>query len=235
MKLKLTPLYVVSFVCLSFFIMELHEWAHTVVVALVSGSWGLRGFDRWDFPANISISNGQRALATLAGPLINIILIWLGWTKMANRDSLADQSIGCSLVLASMPFGLLLAAVTGGGDLTIGLKLLFSHTDVRHHHLMASIGLAIALLVCVPALVRIFMIMPSWQGRYIFFPIFVVAPVYVHRLFVHDLLNGLLTKSGVDDGLAYFCVLLWTAALLAGWLLTRRRMEMLLVDQELPL
>ena len=235
MKLKLTPLYILSFICLSFFIMELHEWAHTVVVAMVSGEWGPRGFDHWDFPEHVSVSNGQRALATLAGPLINIILIWLGWAKMANRESLADQSIGCSLVLAAMPMGLLQAAVTGGGDLTIGLKQLFSYFDVRYHHLMASIGLAIALLVCIPALVRIFVIMPSWQGRFIFFPVFLFTPVYLHRLIVHDFLNSLLVRSKGDETLPYFCVAVWTVALLVGWLFTRRKMEKLLVDHELPL
>jgi len=235
MKLKLTPLYLLSFICLSFFIMELHEWLHTIVVALVGREWGPRGFDHWDFPEHVSVSAGQRGLATLAGPLINIIIISLGFSKMANRESLTDQSIGCSLVLAAMPMGLLQAAVTGGGDITLGLKMLFAYFDVRHHHLMASLGLAIALLVCIPPLVRIFMIMPSWQARYVFFPIFVFSPVFVHRLIVHDFLNGLMVKYRVDESLAYFCVAIWTVALLAGWLFTRRKLGSLLVDQELPL
>src|SRR5215467_5090682 len=103
MKLKLTPIYILSFLCLSFFIMELHDWLHSAVAALVSGSWGPRGFDRWDFESGLSVSSGQRGLATLAGPLVNFLCIWIGWIKMANRDSLADQSLGCNLVLAALP------------------------------------------------------------------------------------------------------------------------------------
>src|ERR1700760_3342375 len=129
MKLKLTPLYIVSFLCLCFFIMELHDWAHAGVAALVSGGWGPRGFDRWRFDesGHVSISNGQQALATLAGPLVNFLAIGLGWIKMRNQENLADQSLGCSLVLAALPMDMLMGAIKGGGDLTIGLKLLFSH------------------------------------------------------------------------------------------------------------
>jgi hypothetical protein len=235
MKLKLTPLYVLSFLFLTFFVHELHDWAHTVMARLVSGGWGTRGFDSWQFESNAPVSNGQRALATLAGPVVNILLLWFGYTKMATQDSLADQSFGCSLVLATLPLGMLLAAAGGGGDLTSGLKLLSPHTEIYHPHLIAGCGLLIMLLVCIPPLVRTFIILPSWQGKFIFFPIFLILPVWLDHFLVGGLLNRLLKEYEIDEGQAYSWVIFWTAAMLGGWLLTRRRQEMLLVDRELPL
>jgi hypothetical protein len=236
MKLKLTLIYILSFFCLYFFIMELHEWAHTAAAALVSGGWGPRGFDRWQFDesSHVSISNGQRALANFAGPLVNFLAIWIGWRKMGNYENLAEQSFGCSLVLASSPVAMLIAAITGGGDLTIGLKLLFAHQDNIHHHLMSIIGLVIMLIICIPPLVKVFTLLPSWSGRFIFFPLILFAPSYVHK-WVTKGLDGLLLRFEPDEGRAYVWVLVWTAALLAGWFFTRRRLDMLLVDQELPL
>jgi hypothetical protein len=234
MKLKLTPIYILSFLCLTFFIMELHEWLHALIAALVSGSWGPRGFDRWDIGGALSVSNGQRALATLAGPLVNFVVIWIGWIKMGNRDSLADQSLGCNLVLAAQPMGLLIAAFSGGGDTTIGLKLLFSHYDGIYHHLFAILGLLIILVVCIPALIKVFVLLPSWGAKFFYFPIFLLAPMWIHH-FVSKQLDELLKRYEPDEGMAYAVVFFWTIALFGGWLYTRRRLETLLVDSELPL
>ena len=234
MKLKLTPIYILSFLCLSFFIMELHEWLHTCVGALLCGGWGPRGFDRWGIVAGANVSNGQRALATLAGPPANFVAIWIGWIKMGNRENLADQSLGCNLVLAAMPMALLMAGFTGGGDLTIGLKLLFSHYDGMYPHLFASIGLLILLIICVPPLIRIFVLLPSWIAKFVYFPIFLFVPSWLHHL-VMPRLDGLLKRYEMDETLGYAVLFVWTAALLAGWLYTRRRLENLLVDRELPL
>lgn len=234
MKLKLTPLYILCFVCLSFFISELHDWLHAAVAALVSGSWGPRGFDRWEFAANANVSNGQRALATLAGPLVNFMAIWIGWIKMGNRDSLADQSMGCNLVLATMPFPMLMAAFSGGGDTTNGLKLLFSHYDGMYPHLFSIIGLVFILVVTVPPLIRVFILLPSWWAKFLYFPIFVLAPNWLH-IFVNRQLDALLRRYETDESLAYAVVFFWTLLMLGVWIYNRRRLETLLVDSELPL
>jgi len=235
MKLKLTPLYILSFFFLTFFVHELHDWAHTVVVRLVSGGWGHRGFDSWQFESNGAVSNGQRALATLAGPALNLILLWFGWVKMANRNSLADQSFGCSLVLATLPMAMVMAAITGGGDLVTGLRLLFPGTDTAYHHLIPGIGLLILLVACIPPLVRVFRLLPGWPGKFVFLPVFLFVPIWIDHLVVGGLLNRLQTNYESDESLVYIWVILWTAAMFAGWLFTRRALEMLLIDRELSL
>lgn len=234
MKLKPTPLYILSFLFLTFFVHELHDWAHTIMTRLVSGGWGIRGFDRWQFEAGAPISNGQRALATLAGPVVNILLSWFGWIKMGNRDSLSDQSFGCSLALATMPLAILLAAAGGGGDLTTGLRLLSPRLDDAHHHLITACGLVFLLLVFIPPLVRVFIILPGWQGKLVFFPLFLLLPVWIDHELVGGLLNRLLTEFEQDESQAYTWVIFWTAAMLGGWIFTRRRLETLLADRELP-
>ena len=103
MKLKLTLLYVVSFLALTFFVHEIHDWAHTLAARIISGCWGPRGFDCWSFCAECSVSTGQRMLADLAGPLINFILLWVGWQKMDENNTLSEQSLGCFAGLCHAP------------------------------------------------------------------------------------------------------------------------------------
>jgi hypothetical protein len=127
-----------------------------------------------------------------------------------------------------------MAAFTGGGDTTIGLKLLFSHYDGMYHHLFATIGLLVVLVTCVPPLVKVFVLLPSWGAKFIYFPLFLFLPMWVHRLVAREL-DGLLIRYEPDESLAYAVVFFWTIALLGGLLYTRRRLETLLVDSELPL
>jgi hypothetical protein len=231
MKLNLTLLYVISFLCLTFFIHEVHDWAHAVAVRLLSGSWGPRGFDKWQFPANIPVSNGQMALATLAGPVVNLLLLYQGWRMMANEDSLAEQSIGCSLVLATLPLAMVWAALTGGGDLAVGLRMLFSstnHINRINPRLLSICALVITLAFCLPALIRAFSLLPGGPGKVVFFPIFAIAPIFIDRLVVMHLLNRLLV--GCTQAEAYYWVIGWTVVTLTGWLLTRRAMTRLVTD-----
>ena len=234
MKLKLTPIYILSFLCLSFFVMELHDWLHSAMAALLGGGWGPRGFDRWDFVSGTSVSSGERGLATIVGPLVNFLFIWAGWKKMGNRDSLADQSLGCNLVLAALPMDMIQGALRSGGDLTVGLKLIFSHTHRIYPHLFGILGLLIILLICVPPLVRLFILLPSWGAKFLYFPIFLFVPMWLRHIVTHKLDDWLL-RYEPDQSLAYAWVFFWTAALLGGWFFTRRRLDDLLKDSELPL
>ena len=155
MKLKLTLLYVISFLALTFFVHEIHDWAHTLVARIISGCWGPRGFDSWKACADSRASNGQLLLADLAGPLVNFILLWVGWQKMDESNTLGKQSLGCSLIFATLPLSMLLGAASGGGDLTLGIRLLFPHGN---HRLMGLIGLLITVIFCVPPLIKAFVI-----------------------------------------------------------------------------
>jgi hypothetical protein len=231
MKLNLTPLYVISFLCLVFLVHELHDWAHTLMARLISGSWGPRGFDSWGFDPSTTPSNGQQALAILAGPVINLLLLYMGWALMANEDATPEQSVGISLVLACLPMAMIFGAFTGGGDIINGLHLLFTktnHTTRLNPRLFTFIGLLITVFFCVPALIRAFILLPGGPGKVVFFPIFLLAPIWIDKLVEGNLLNRLLV--GVGEHEAYFWVLGWTILMLIGWLVTRRSMAGLLID-----
>jgi hypothetical protein len=150
---------------------------------------------------------------------------------LGNEDSPAEQSIGCSLVLATLPLAMIWAAFTGGGDLTVGLRLLFSSTNRINRinpHLLGICGLVITLLFCVPALIRVFALLPGGPGKVDFFPVFALAPIWIDRLVVGHLLNKLLI--GRSETEAYCWVIGWTVLTFTGWMLTRRSMARLITD-----
>lgn len=230
MKLKLTPVYVVSFLALTFFIHEIHDWAHTLVARLVSGSWPVRAFDYWVFQPDIKVSNGWQILAILAGPVVSYTLMWMGYNKMDDENTPEDKSVGVALVLAALPLNNLLAAAVGGGDLTYALRLLFRKTD---HHYVSLVGLVIVTIFCLPPLIRAFMVLP-WRGQIIFFPIFLIATGYIDHWVVSVLLNKWLLMNTVGMA-SYLRVLGWGLFTFALWFFTRRSIAGLIPDDELPI
>lgn len=236
MKLKLTFLYVVAFLSLVFLVHELHDWAHTFAARILGSCWGPRAFDYWDFCSGATVSSGQRALATIVGPAVNFVLLWIGWQKMDFRNTLAEQSLGCSLVFAALPFTALLAAARGGGDITTCLRLLFTRMDKSNHHALTLIGLLIQLVIYLPPLFRAFSILPWWQGRLFFFPVALIVPGFV-AIWQSALFNRLLFRtndlSNAPD--AFGLAICWTVVVFAGWFFTRRSLKLLISDEELPL
>src|ERR1700754_1822447 len=232
MKLKLTLLYVVSFLALTFFVHEIHDWAHTLAARIISGCWSPRGFDSWKFCAEGSISTGQLMLADLAGPLINFILLWIGWQKMGEDNTLGEQSLGCSLVFATLPLSMLLGAASGGGDVTAAIRILFPHGNRR---VLSLIGLLIIVIVCVPPLIKAFIVLPWWQGRIFFYPVFLVVPGLLDHWFVGKVLNNWLIKADTTEDKAYWWVIAWTVINAIILIFTYRKLKQLISDEELPL
>ncbi|MBS1603459.1 MAG: hypothetical protein JST42_12385, partial [Bacteroidetes bacterium] len=125
MKLKLSPLYILCLLALTFFVQEVHDWAHTLTAWLTTGCWGPRGFGSWAF-CQENAPFGKRVLAIMAGPLVNFTVLWSGLQRMnADEENVVEHSIGISMVFAALPLNSLLAAFQGGGDLTTALRFLF--------------------------------------------------------------------------------------------------------------
>jgi hypothetical protein len=236
MKLKLSPLYILSFLSLTFFVHEIHDWAHTLVARLVSGCWGPRVFDGWELCADNRIAVGLRVLAVVAGPLVNFILLWVAWQKMDKyNSSMQEQSWGVTLVFAALPLNNLLAAVSGGGDLTSAIRLTFRHADAFGHHFVALVGLLIMLIICVPPLVRAFICLPWWQGKLFYYPVFLIVPGMLDHWLVKGLLNKWLIKPDTPEDKAYWWAIAWTLFTMTIWLLTHKKISQLITDEELPL
>jgi hypothetical protein len=58
--------------------------------------------------------------------------------------------------------------------------------------------------------------------------------MWLRHIVTHQL-DTWLQRYETDESLAYALVLIWTAVLLGGWFFTRRRLDDLLKDSELPL
>jgi len=235
MKLKLTLLYILSFLSLTFFIHEIHDWAHTLVARLVSGCWGPRFFDGWEFCGDTRIAVGLQVLAIIAGPIVNFILLWVAWQKMDKyNSSVQEQSWGVTLTFAALPLNNLLAAVSGGGDLTHAIRLTIRHAERFGHHFVAIVGLLIMMIICIPPLVRAFICLPWWKGK-LSYPIFLIVPGMLDHWLVKGLLNKWLIKPGMPEEKAYWWVIAWTLFTMTIWLLTRKKISQLITDEELPL
>ena len=127
---------------------------------------------------------------------------------------------------------MLLAAASGGGDLTAGLRLLFPHGN---HRVVSLVCLLIIVLICIPPLIKAFVVLPWWQGRLFFYPAFLVLPGFLDHWFVGKVLNNWLIKAGTSEDKAYWWVIAWTIFNLVILLFTYRKLKQLISDEELPL
>src|SRR5580692_5853084 len=108
MKLKAPPLYILSFLMLVFLVHEIHDWAHILTVRVTCHCWPV------DWVLCGSPSSGQHTLISFAGPLINVVMFWAGWSLLNPENSVEEHSLGVALVFAALPFANLIAAFTGG-------------------------------------------------------------------------------------------------------------------------
>jgi hypothetical protein len=232
MKVKLTPLSILSFFSLVFLIHEIHDWAHFFTAASFCGCLGNRAFDSWTPCTLCTSSTGGLALAALAGPFVNGLLLWIGWLMMHPDNSPEKQSAGYSLVFATLPFFQIMAALAGGGDVSSALRLLFQRQSGSHHHYAAAAGLLIVLILCIPPLIRAFMLVGGWISRLVFFAFFLVLPGMVDYWLVGKefnklLANGFLSHQMLRGGAQLF-LFVWLAVVLAVYLLTRKSQRTIL-------
>jgi hypothetical protein len=230
MNLKVPPLYLLSFLILVFLVHEFHDWAHLLMVRATCHCWGKRMFDAWDFCG--SPSAGQHALVSIAGPLVNYVLLWTGWLLL-HPDSPPEQtSLGCALVFACLPLNNLIAAFSGGGDLTDCIRWMQRHGPYSNRHFATMTGLVVGLLLIVPPLLRAFLRLPGYKGKLIAFPLLFLLPGWLDRLWNRQLNHWLITPDTTKEQ-AYIRVIAWLVLLLIGWFLTRKQLKRLITELSL--
>jgi len=225
MKIKLSPLYLLSFFALVFLVHEIHDWIHVLVARAVCGCWGTKAFDYWTLCAKswVSVSNQGNVLITMAGPLFNYLVICWGWELMQPENELHQKSLGFSLVFASLPFPRIMGALAGGGDETLALKQIFLHADGGNRHIVSLVGLLFVLILTLPALYRAFMLVAGLWGK-LMVVAFLVLPGYIDRLVVSGLLNKMLAKgilvhqvwTGFSQGIMVWLLLLLILLVVIG-------------------
>lgn len=230
MNLKLHPLYILAFLLLVFLVQEIHDWSHILAVRVTCHCWPGRSFGGWVLCG--SPSNGQHALISIAGPLINIVLFWAGWSLLDAENSVEENSVGVALVFAAMPLNNLIAAFTGGGDITDAIRFIQRHGPNSNHALATGIGLIVQLLIILPALLRAFFRLPGYKGKLIAFPLIFLLPGWLEKLWYRQL-NRWFIGPDTPWERAYLYLGIWLVVLLVGFVLTRRQLKGLIKELSL--
>jgi hypothetical protein len=181
MGIRITGRYLLGFLALIFFVHECHDWAHFIAARIICDCWGLKSFDNWTLCSDCTASSHLQVWIWFAGPLVTYFIVWLGWWLMSRDKTTSQQSLGFCLVFAAIPFARILAAATGGGDETFGLRQLFQHDDKSNSRTVALSALLLVLLLTLPALLKALMRLRDWKERLILFPIFLVLPLLIDK------------------------------------------------------
>jgi hypothetical protein len=230
MNLKTPPLYILCFLLLVFLVQDVHDWAHVLAVRVTCHCWPERMFGSWVLCG--SPSGGQHALISVAGPLINVALFLTGWALMDIENSVEEHSLGIALFFAAMPWTNLIAAFRGGGDITDFIRWIQRHGPTSNHALASGIGLIVQLLIIVPGLIRAFLRLPGYKGKLIAFPLMLLLPAWLERLWYAQLNKWFI---GPDTGLwqAYTYVGAWSVLVAVGFFLLRRQLKGLIRELSL--
>jgi hypothetical protein len=153
--------------------------------------------------------------------VINFILLWIGWSLLNEENQLDEQSLGCTLVLACLPLNILVGATSGGGDLTNAIRWFEPRDAHNNPHFVSLLGLLIAAALTIPPVVRAFLRLPGYLGKFVVFPILLLVPGWLDHQVVGIGLNRWLIKPGTDQATAYAWVIAWLILLLTGWFFTR--------------
>jgi hypothetical protein len=230
MNLKAPPLYILSFLLLVFLVQDVHDWAHVLAVRVTCHCWPVRTFGDWVLCG--SPSAGQQALITAAGPLINVALFLTGWSLLGVENSVEEHSVGIALFFAAMPWTNLVAAFTGGGDITTFVRWIQRHGPRSNHSLASGIGLIVTLLIILPGLVRAFLRLPGYKGKLIAFPLLLLLPGWLVQL-GYSLLNRWFIRPETGLWTAYAYVGAWSVVAAVGFFLTRRQLKGLITELSL--
>src|SRR5579872_4955166 len=147
MNLKAPPLYILAFLLLVFLVQDVHDWAHVLAVRVTCHCWPARIFGNWT-PCG-SPSAGQQALIFIAGPLINVVFFLTGWSLLNVENTTEEHSLGIALFFAALPWNNLIAAFSGGGDITWFIRWIQRHGPRSNYTMASGIGLIVQLLIIV--------------------------------------------------------------------------------------
>jgi hypothetical protein len=219
MNIKYLLVYILVFVALFSVIDQLHEWLHYFMAAAYCGCFGSKILSGWTFCSNSELPSAAKAAVWLTGPLLNYVLMWIGWWLMGKSGRTWKQkSLGLALVFASLPFARLIAALQGGGDETLALRMLFQHADGGNKHLISVAGLLLVFILSVAPVVRAFFLFRSWKERLSCFLLFFLVPPLIDQWLTSEQmyrwLNQGFLKNPVFPGVDIL-VLAW----IAGWFL----------------
>jgi hypothetical protein len=191
MKIKITGKFIISFLALTFVMLELHEIVHTAVGRIICGCWGLRDFNAWEICETCQNVNFAW-ISTLAGPVFTFIMIWFGSSFLKITNTNQQKSFGIALIFANTPFGRILNPVLKSGDEATLMNMLIENIS-----LASFITLIIILLITVYPMYQAFKTIQNKRIGY--FLLFFFAPVFVIILVILVVLNTILSKGILSE------------------------------------
>jgi hypothetical protein len=197
MKLNVSLKTVIAFFAIMFVFHELHELAHTAVARVQCGCWGPRDFNAWSVCTSCA-SSVNTLWATLAGPVLTYLLIWIGYSMMSETKTAGTQILGWVLVFSNKPFARIFTVLMRGGDESV-LTRGFSGAD-KLSVIMWIGEIIVVLLLTVPPLIRAFHLLR--KNKIAIFTGFMLIPMLVEFALMHKfgnylLNNGVLNKTGL--------------------------------------
>ena len=192
MRVKLTPRYLLAFVCLAAVLGIGHELAHHVAGRLICGAWGYKTFNSFVLATGCREQHPRTAWqATLAGPvLFNYVPMWIGYFRMRRPDA-GSKLFGLTLVFATIPVFRIVFSMLGANDEPWIARHLFGHNQLAFWLMNVAIW-----LLTVPPL---FLAWRTIQNRYraLLFTFYLVAlPVFVF-FFVGIVLENMIIKQHI--------------------------------------
>lgn len=192
MRLKITPLYLIAFLCMVFLFTQLHELSHIITGRLICGCWGQQvDFNLWDLCGDCGSTNPNVWGASIAGPLFSYLMMWTGLFLMRWGNP-SKIFLGFNLTLSNIPFARMVTVAMGGGDELVAFRYYFlSDLPVWEVRLITTV------IVFVLALPPLYMCYRSVKNSKKFLMIagFCILPLIIQMLYQFKLL-GLVLQSG---------------------------------------
>jgi hypothetical protein len=188
--------HIVAFFALVFLIHELHETSHILTVRLHCGCWPDRDFLNWNLCGSCS-SQRDFAITQIAGPVFNLVVIWIGVYWMVQSNRLWKRSLGFAMVFAALPLVRIWGNADGGGDEIAVMRGLFDVSNMDKYLFRGLSFIAVLFFYGLPLLFGYFFI--ANKNRILVFAGFALVPIFVDKWIVEGLLNHLANSSNGDE------------------------------------
>jgi hypothetical protein len=223
MQLKLNPAYIFTFLMLTFVLSELHEIAHTAVGRLICGCWGKRDFNVWDLCESCE-NNPYGFISTMMGPIFSFSMAYWGASMLEKYNSTEKQTLGFSMIFASLSFGRLFNVFPfGGGDeFTVFYNQVFNEN--RPLSLVAAFVL-IALIIFFP-LRKAYLFIEN-KNRWAWLLGFCILPFIVAIATILGVLNSVLATGFLNEEWILGSpkiVTLWTIMVIFLFIVSRKNL-----------
>lgn len=207
-----------TFLALTFLMLEAHEIVHTSIGRIICGCWGQRDFNAWNLCDSCE-KNPFGIIATLVGPIFTYIMIWYGNGFLDINKTVNQKAFGFSLIFANLPFGRLLTALLGGGD-----EVVVVNTIVNNRNLSRLIVIILIILIIAYPLFNAYRLIEN-KYKTGWFLVLLLVPVLAVLLIILGVMNSILEQGILKSYWILgspILVTVWTGFVILVYFFTRK-------------